>query len=144
MVKLGRRAVAGALVALCASQITPAVAACRFVKIATFPVEIKGKVPTNTRRHGSTGKRELSYWIATFDRVVIGNEAINRAKLAVVDMWAAARADINNWAIEDMAADAPEVVLGADFLHAHRVLFALSQRKFYFSYLGGKVFATEP
>ena len=32
------------------------------------------------------------------------------------------------------------MLLGADFLHAHRVLVAHSQRKIYFTYAGGPVF----
>ncbi len=34
----------------------------------------------------------------------------------------------------------PDMILGADFLRAHRVLLAISQRKLYFTYVGGKVF----
>jgi hypothetical protein len=33
------------------------------------------------------------------------------------------------------------MILGADFLRAHRVLISHSQRKMYFTYLGGPVFA---
>jgi len=34
----------------------------------------------------------------------------------------------------------PDMLLGADFLRSHRVLLAISQRKMYFTYSGGKVF----
>jgi hypothetical protein len=34
--------------------------------------------------------------------------------------------------------------MGADFLRAHRVLIARSQRKMYFTYAGGTVFPSEP
>lgn len=34
----------------------------------------------------------------------------------------------------------PDMLLGADFLKTHRVLLAMSQRRLYFTYLGGKVF----
>ena len=34
----------------------------------------------------------------------------------------------------------PTMLLGADFLRAHRVLVAHSQRKMYFTYEGGPVF----
>jgi hypothetical protein len=34
----------------------------------------------------------------------------------------------------------PDILLGADFLRAHRVLLAISQRKMYFTYAGGTVF----
>lgn len=34
----------------------------------------------------------------------------------------------------------PDMLLGADFLKSHRVLLAMSQRRLYFTYVGGKVF----
>ena len=60
-----------------------------------------------------------------------------------MDMWGAVRADSNNWATAEMIADQPEMLLGADFLRSHRVLFAASQRRFYFSYIGGAVFQAD-
>ena len=36
--------------------------------------------------------------------------------------------------------DRPSMLLGADFLRSHRVLVSHSQRKLYFTYLGGPVF----
>ena len=36
------------------------------------------------------------------------------------------------------------MLIGADFLRAHRVLVSHSQRKMYFTYVGGPVFATPP
>jgi hypothetical protein len=33
-----------------------------------------------------------------------------------------------------------DMILGADFLKAHRLLFAMSQHRLYLSYLGGDVF----
>jgi hypothetical protein len=38
----------------------------------------------------------------------------------------------------------PEMLLGTDFLKAHRVLFAMSQQLFYFSCVGGEVFGSTP
>ena len=37
-----------------------------------------------------------------------------------------------------------EMLLGLDFLRAHRVFVAHSQRKLYFTYTGGRVFAAPP
>ena len=42
--------------------------------------------------------------------------------------------------VEDSGMNMADVVLGADFLRAHRVLFAMSQNKLYFSYVGGDPF----
>jgi hypothetical protein len=36
----------------------------------------------------------------------------------------------------------PDMLLGADFLRSHRVLLAMSQRRLYFSYVGGRVFGS--
>jgi len=36
------------------------------------------------------------------------------------------------------------MLLGADFLRAHRVLVSHSQRKMYFTHLGGPVFIVPP
>jgi predicted aspartyl protease len=41
---------------------------------------------------------------------------------------------------EILTGDRPDMLLGADFLRSHRVLLAISQRRMYYSYLGGKVF----
>jgi len=50
--------------------------------------------------------------------------------------------DTNTQAIFELSESMPTMILGADFLRAHHVLFAHSQGQFYFSYLGGKVFKT--
>jgi hypothetical protein len=34
------------------------------------------------------------------------------------------------------------MLLGVDFVRSHHLLFAVSQRRMYFSYLGGEVFRT--
>lgn len=69
------------------------------------------------------GERRVARWTTTVDKLTIGNENINNARIGVTDTRGAARAD---------------VVLGADFLRSHRVLFAMSQKKLYFSYVGGQ------
>jgi tetratricopeptide (TPR) repeat protein len=40
--------------------------------------------------------------------------------------------------------DAPEVILGADFLRSHRVFVSRAQGKVYFSYAGGQIFPATP
>jgi TPR repeat protein len=57
--------------------------------------------------------------------VEIGGETIKDAELGVIDVQSEVEADL---------------LLGQDFLRAHRVLFAMSQRKVYIAYLGGDVF----
>ncbi len=64
---------------------------------------------------------------AVFSTFTIGNETIHDAELLVAR-------DPN---VIGYRAD---VLLGADFLRTHRVLFATSQRQVYVSYIGGDVF----
>lgn len=70
------------------------------------------------------GKDRLEKWKATFDTFSLGEETIDHVRLSVADM-------------KTVKAD---IILGADFLRTHRVLFAMSQRKLYVSYVGGDVF----
>lgn len=86
------------------------------------------------------GTRKVATWVGRFDAVAIGPEVIQHTKLTVMDMWGAARRDLGYWGSESLE-NAPQMVLGADFLTSHRVLLAMSQRKVYLSYLGGPVFA---
>ncbi len=70
------------------------------------------------------GKVKIAYWHTTFNTFQIGEEVIRNADIGVIDG-------------KDKGVD---VVLGDDFLRSHRVLFAMSQRKIYFSYVGGQPF----
>jgi predicted aspartyl protease len=85
------------------------------------------------------GTRRLPTWQGTFQVVAIGPEEIRNTKLSVTDLWGAARKDLGYWGSESLT-HMPEVVLGADFLTSHRVLFANSQRRVYLTHLGGPVF----
>lgn len=86
------------------------------------------------------GKHRVKAWIGSFDSFTIGDETTKNAKIGMMDLWGALKSDRNNMAAVEYADQQPEMILGADFLHAHHVLLALSQRRMYFSYLGGSVF----
>jgi clan AA aspartic protease (TIGR02281 family) len=74
--------------------------------------------------HG-IGSERAAHWAAMLDTFQIGDETIKSAEIGIVDMQS----------------DVPtDVLLGQDFLRAHRVLFAMSQKKLYFAYLGGDAF----
>ncbi len=88
------------------------------------------------------GKHELKTWRAKFDSFSIGDETIKSPTIAIHDLYGAALADANTIATSDLLQDEPDMLLGADFLRAHRVLFAVSQRRLYLSYLGGRVFGS--
>lgn len=92
---------------------------------------------------GGVGKHRSQIWQAQFQSFAIGEEIISNPKICIMDLYGAARSDSNHVAATNtMLHDQPEMVLGADFLRTHRLLFALSQKRLYFSYLGGQVFGT--
>lgn len=74
------------------------------------------------------GDAKSATWWANFDSLVIGSETIRNARLGILDM--PPQGDRGH----------ADIVFGDDFLRAHRVLFANSQKRLYISYLGGEVF----
>ena len=89
------------------------------------------------------GKHRSQIWLAPFESFAIGDETISHPTIRIMDMYGAARSDSNHIAATNtMLHDQPEMLLGADFLRSHRLLFAVSQKRLYFSYLGGQVFGT--
>ena len=86
------------------------------------------------------GKQAVKRWAATFQSFTIGGETINHPQIAIFDMYGAAKSDSVKTGDVIFDDEEAEMVLGADFLRAHHVLFAFSQQRFYFSYVGGKVF----
>jgi predicted aspartyl protease len=83
-------------------------------------------VVKGSRAYG-VGGASVGTWMATFDSFAIGDETIRNAELSIRDESQTGRGRV-------------DVVLGVDFLRAHRILFAMSQQKLYLSYLGGDVF----
>jgi hypothetical protein len=88
-------------------------------------IDVKGANVTRMGSTGGVGSDRAAHWITPVKTVQIGDETIKDAELGIVDVQGTVDA---------------EVFLGQDFLRAHRVLFAMSQRKLYFAYLGGDVF----
>lgn len=72
---------------------------------------------------GGIGDYAAQRWHVT-TTFQIGEETVQNAEMGV----------------ENSGLNMADVVLGADFLRSHRVLFALSQNKLYFSYVGGEPF----
>jgi hypothetical protein len=88
------------------------------------------------------GRPALDYWSAPFESFAIGNEVIRTPTLRIADFT---RDTIVNQVGGQQAgrfAAQPQMILGNDFLRAHRVFVANSQRKVYFTYTGGTVFPT--
>ncbi|HEX8954730.1 MAG TPA: retroviral-like aspartic protease family protein [Burkholderiaceae bacterium] len=86
------------------------------------------------------GKQEVKRWRAKFQSFAIGGETIKNPQITMFDMFGAAKSDSDRTGDIIFDDEEADMVLGADFLRAHHVLFAVSQRRFYFSYLGGNVF----
>lgn len=80
---------------------------------------------------GGLGRRFSRGWVAPVDKVSIGEEGILRSYLLVIDGAMGGEG-------------APDMLLGADFVLAHRIFVARSQRRIYFTYAGGPPFLAVP
>jgi len=78
---------------------------------------------------GGIGRGTYPTWIARFDTFAVGDELVKNAMLRIGDTE-----------MDQAAGDPVEMLIGADFLLSHRVYVANSERKLYFTYLGGPVF----
>ncbi|TWB54408.1 aspartyl protease family protein [Nitrospirillum viridazoti] len=81
--------------------------------------------------HG-VGRKSASTWIATFDTFAIGEETIRGARLAFGDFSAGFDPD---------ATEMFGMMLGMDFIKAHRIYIANSQGSIYFTNVARPVFA---
>ncbi|HEV3019462.1 MAG TPA: retroviral-like aspartic protease family protein [Burkholderiaceae bacterium] len=93
---------------------------------------------------GGVGPKRVDTWVASFRKVVIGRETIHDTELAVADLRSGFRQDADTTTRIKRRSDLGfDMLLGADFLKSHRVLFSVKQERFYFSYVGGHIFATD-
>jgi predicted aspartyl protease len=76
-------------------------------------------------KRGGVGANLIDSWLAPLRSFSIGSETISETVIRFAELGLGA-----------------EMLLGADFLRAHRVLVSHSQRKMYFTYEGGPVFET--
>jgi hypothetical protein len=80
--------------------------------------------------------------LARFTNISIGDESISNAKLRMADMFGADTEKPIGSLIATRVVEGPDLLLGADFVRAHRIYIARSQGKMYFSYNGGPIFQT--
>lgn len=78
------------------------------------------------------GKNAVDSWTGQFESFAIGGEVIRNPRIRFADL------------AQHTGDGRTEMLLGADFLHSHRVLVARSQGKMYFTYAGGTVFPRPP
>jgi predicted aspartyl protease len=88
-------------------------------------IDVKDPSVRRLGSSGGIGSGRAPHWATRVKTVQIGDETIRDAEISIVDPQGRTGA---------------ELFLGQDFLRAHRVLFAMSQRKLYFAYLGGDAF----
>jgi lipoprotein NlpI/predicted aspartyl protease len=91
---------------------------------------------------GGIGKRFEDGWIATMKSFSIGDETIRNPRLSFADINAGAVVHEIGTRIARQR-DELQMILGADFLLAHRVMVARSQRKLYFTHNGATVFTAK-
>lgn len=88
------------------------------------------------------GRPALDYWSAPFQSFAIGNELIRNPTLRIADFTRETSVSQVGGRQAGRFAEQPQMILGMDFLRAHRVFVSNSQRKMYFTYAGGTVFPT--
>ena len=84
--------------------------------------------------------RPVQTLLGVFPSFSVGDESIANAKLRIADMFSANTRKQIDSLIAKQAVDEPDMLLGADFIRAHRIYIARSQGKMYFSYNGGPIF----
>jgi len=89
--------------------------------------------------HGIGAKRQAS-WIAHFDSLEVGDEKLSNVRLQVANVTGAWSQSGTGSQIPYRLESTPSMLLGADFLHAHRVFIDNQDRLILFSYEGGPVF----
>ena len=85
------------------------------------------------------GTKTVDTWIGPFSSFAIGDEVIRDTTIHFADLWKDATYTSGDLIRRHAEGEVP-MLLGADFLLAHRLLVAHSQRKIYFTFAGGPVF----
>jgi predicted aspartyl protease len=94
----------------------------------------------NVGQYAGVGRR-IETSIGQFASLTVGQETVQHPALWIADVFAALREAPVGSLITKTWFEEPDVIIGIDFFRAHRVLIANSQRRIYFTYLGGPLFA---
>jgi len=89
---------------------------------------------------GGLGRKAVATWVGPFKSVAIGNERFIDTALPFADLYRDATYTPLGSLVPRRMETLQPMLLGVDFLRAHRVLVAHSQRRIYFTYGGGPVF----
>jgi predicted aspartyl protease len=98
-----------------------------------------GATPAGTS--GGLGGGRPDQWIGAFESFSIGDEVIRNPNIRFTNLAVSTNRTGSRLAVQR---ELREMMLGVDFLRAHRVLVAHSQGKLYFTYTGGPVFDASP
>lgn len=112
-----------------------------------FEAEVASGAPMSVvdkevaRRLGATSEAVEGYSVAALDQIAIGGEAISHPKLRIAALGENNRGEFSHSVFSRFSLpEGAAMVLGVDYLKAHRVLLSSSQHRFYASYGGGKIF----
>jgi len=98
---------------------------------------------TQSRSLGGLGSKRMPSWIGTFAEFAIGNESIPDVRIRFGDLWGFSSLDTTGSRIRRNLTATEPLLLGNDFLRAHRTFIVNSHRRMYFTYEGGPVFRIE-
>lgn len=93
-------------------------------------IDLAGPAVVPEERIGGIGRHFKGGWVVPVASVAVGDEQILNTHLTVID------GNI------DAGEGAPDMLLGADFVLAHRIYVSHGQQRIYFTYSGGKPFVT--
>lgn len=93
---------------------------------------------------GGVGGKRVEIWSGPFESFAVGNETIRDIRIRFGDLDKYSTATATGSRIARRFRNTQPMMLGADFLQAHRLLVSHSQRRLYYTYVGGPVFSAEP
>lgn len=118
------------------SVVTPEAAA-----VAGVPIDT-GDTAGNL--HG-IGAHTLGAKAANFRTFTIGDESIQNIRIRIADLWKYNKIEETGTRLGyNTTVVTPKMLIGADFLRAHRVFIAHKQGLILFSYIGGPIFDAPP
>jgi predicted aspartyl protease len=94
-------------------------------------------------RIGGMGSKREDTWVGTFTTFTLGDESVKNVRLLISDLFRADRQTTTGSNLPT-AVQGPSMLLGCDFLLAHRMLVLRRQQKLVFTYNGGPIFAPRP
>ena len=100
--------------------------------------ETPGVVAVGSAR--GMGQKSIDSWLGPFETVDIGGEIIRNSSIRFAELLTDAAFAARGSRIATHSETQQPMLLGVDVLRAHRMLVSHSQRKIYFTYVGGAVF----